>query len=398
MPSTILTDGTRLRQAIFNLAGNAVKFTEQGSVRLVAKFLPQWCGNQPGIQIEVIDTGIGIRPESLPKLFQPFSQADDSIAQRFGGTGLGLVISRHIAHMLGGELTVSSVWGQGSTFTLRVPTGNLRDVPMMHHPSEAERESGGRAWQPTSEDLRGVRILLAEDGYDNRELIRTILQKAGAEIEAVENGQLAVHRALEEPFDIILMDMNMPVMDGYEATRLLRSKGYKKPIYALTANAMSDDCGQCLGAGCDEYLTKPITRARLVGAIAAGLGRPLVTETTTVAPAGTGEGIVSQFIDDPEIASILPGFIARLAEQLETMRRAQAAEDYEELRRLAHKLKGAGGSYGYPSLSEAAAAMEETARMQDSAAVAAAMNTISALIRAVEDGFAAAAIVEKVLP
>ncbi len=221
IPETIQTDGARLRQAIINLAGNAVKFTEHGSVRIVVSLRE----SQSAIQFALIDTGMGIREEALSHLFKPFSQADETVGTQFGGTGLGLSISRHIAHMLGGELTVSSVWGKGSTFTLTVGTGSLEGVPMLQNPTEAIQETSDHVWQAAAENLAGVRILLAEDGFDNRELIGTILRGAGAEVEAVENGQLAVDRAQSDPFDIILMDMNMPVMDGYEATRLLRSTG-----------------------------------------------------------------------------------------------------------------------------------------------------------------------------
>ena len=269
IPETILTDGARLRQAIINLAGNAVKFTEEGSVRTVASFLSEGWDGQPALRIEVIDTGIGIREEVLPQLFQPFCQGDAAVSRKFGGTGLGLAISHHIARLLGGDLTATSVWGQGSTFTLTIPTGSLEDIRMLQRPTEMEHETAGHVWQPTAEDLRGVRVLLAEDGFDNRELIRTILQKAGAEVETAENGRLAVAKAESSPFDLILMDINMPEMDGYEATRLLRDRGYGGPIVALTANAMSDDSNRCRTAGCNEYLTKPIDRALLIRTIAA---------------------------------------------------------------------------------------------------------------------------------
>ncbi|MCX7424874.1 MAG: CHASE domain-containing protein [Planctomycetia bacterium] len=214
IPETILTDSARLRQAIINLAGNAVKFTQRGSVRVVASFLADWRGDQPAIRIDVIDTGIGIRDEVIPHLFQPFHQGDASTSKKFGGTGLGLAISRHIAHLLGGELTVASVWGEGSTFTLIVPTGSLEGVPVLEHPVEAEGDTGVQVWQTAAEDLKGVRVLLAEDGYDNQRLIKTILVRAGAEVQTADNGRVAVEKAKAEPFDVILMDVNMPEMDG----------------------------------------------------------------------------------------------------------------------------------------------------------------------------------------
>ncbi|MEN6406325.1 MAG: PAS domain S-box protein [Thermoguttaceae bacterium] len=384
LPETILTDTVRLRQAIVNLAGNAVKFTEQGSVRIVASLLSDWRDGQSAIRFEVIDTGIGIREDVLPKLFQPFNQGEDSITQRFGGTGLGLVISRHIAHLLGGELTVHSVFGEGSVFTLIVPTGSLEGVQLLQPPSEEEQQPASQQWQSMPESLRGFHILLAEDGYDNRELIQTVLRKAGADVWTAENGRLAVELARQESFDLILMDMNMPVMDGYEATRLLRSEGYTKPIFALTANAMSDDYEQCLAAGCDQYLAKPVSRTQLIAAIVARVGRPTGTEPASTPVGPTEERIVSQYADDSEIVEILPGFVERLAGQLDAMQKTLSTGQHEELRRLAHKLKGAGGSYGYPLLTETCAVLEQAAISQ--VGEEAALDVVAATIRAVQNG------------
>ncbi len=184
LPETISTDPARLRQALINLAGNAVKFTQQGSVRMVTSLLPQWQG-QPAVRIQVIDTGIGIREEMLPKLFEPFAQGDESVFRKFGGTGLGLAISRHIITMLGGELAASSIWGQGSDFSLTVPIGDLEGVPMLNNPAEAEHERLPLPERQPSKDLDGLRILLAEDGYDNRQLIETVLRAAGATVVTV---------------------------------------------------------------------------------------------------------------------------------------------------------------------------------------------------------------------
>jgi PAS domain S-box-containing protein len=417
MPETILTDGVRLRQALINLAGNAAKFTEQGSVRLVASLLPEWRDNQPAVRIEVIDTGIGIAEEVLPRLFQPFVQGDASMSKKFGGTGLGLAISRQIAHLLGGDLTVASVLGQGSTFTLTVPTGSLKDVLLLQQPAEAEASTVSQTVGPPAEDLKGLRVLLAEDGYDNRELIRNVLCRAGAEVECVENGRMAVTRAEAGPkaFDVILMDMNMPEMDGYDATRMLRDHGYQRPILALTANAMSDDSQRCQDAGCDAHLPKPIDRAELIQSIvafAAGSREPGEAAPRRPQPAlpavaastranerpiehvgaAVPDKIVSQFAADPEMAMILGEFVGRLESQVEAMRHVQAGGRREELQRLAHRLKGAGGSYGYPVLTEAGKSLEDAAKAQDDLAAHAAIEHIAALCQAVQRGFAADAL------
>ncbi len=243
-----------------NLVGNAVKFTENGSVRIVVSFLAKWRGGQPAVKIDVIDTGIGIRQEVLSRLFQPFVQGDASVSQKFGGTGLGLAISRHIAQMLGGILTVRSVFGAGSTFSLTVPTGSLEGVPMLARPAEVEADAPADSIESNAADLNKIRVLLAEDGFDNRQLIEAILRKAGATVETVENGRLALEKAESQTFDVVLMDMNMPEMDGYEAATTLRQRGYGKPILALTAYAMSGDSDRCLAAGCNEHLAKPIDR------------------------------------------------------------------------------------------------------------------------------------------
>ena len=393
LPETILTDGIRLRQAVLNLVGNAIKFTEHGSVQITASFLTDFCHDQPAVKIEVVDTGIGIREDVLPRLFQSFEQGEASIGQKFGGTGLGLAISRNIIHMLGGEMTATSVWGQGSTFTLTVPAGNIHGIRMLQIPTEVMLENIVEAREmSTNKELLGVRILLAEDGYDNRQLLQTILHWAGAEVVAVENGRLAVEQTTTGPFDLILMDMNMPEMDGYEATRLLRSQGYEKPIMALTANAMSGDVSECMEAGCNAYMAKPIDRMLLIRTIAAHLADRPKPKALPEAPSPVVGAIVSQFITDSDIAEILQSFVDRLSGQLDDMRRSLAQGLYDELRRSAHKLKGAGGSYGYPSLTEACRVLENAAKMNDVVASHAAIDSVAAIIRAIENGYYSSAV------
>jgi CheY-like chemotaxis protein len=267
VPKTILSDAERLRQALINLAGNAVKFTEGGSVRIVVSLVPSWRSGRPALRIDVVDTGVGIREEVLGRLFQPFSQGDASVSRKFGGTGLGLAISRQVADLLGGELTAQSTFGQGSTFTLTVPTGDLQGVEMVSGCAESVEPHQPARRVPFGKDLAGVRVLLAEDGFDNQQLICTVLRNVGADVEAVENGRLALERAEAQSFDVILMDMSMPEMDGYQAAQALRDRGYQGPILALTANAMSGDGERSRQAGCNEHLTKPIDRSALIRTI-----------------------------------------------------------------------------------------------------------------------------------
>jgi signal transduction histidine kinase/CheY-like chemotaxis protein len=264
IPSEVLSDPTRIRQAVVNLLGNAIKFTERGSVRVRVTYDPE----REAAHIEVRDTGIGIAPEKRANLFRAFEQADSSITRRFGGTGLGLAITRKIAVLLGGDCTVESEPGRGSAFTFSLKAAPIPGSRMLeasadealHHESRRPNGAGERI---------AARILLAEDGPDNQRLISLMLRKAGAEVSLVENGQMAVERATAESFDLILMDMAMPLMDGYTAARSLRERGIRVPIVALTAHALAGERERCLEAGCDDYLTKPIDRADLLASIRA---------------------------------------------------------------------------------------------------------------------------------
>ncbi len=280
IPEVFQCDPLRLRQILINLIGNAIKFTETGSVRVVAR-IRQRVSKPAIMQIDVIDTGIGMTAEQTSKLFQPFSQADSSTTRRFGGTGLGLVISKRLAEMLGGDIVLHSEAGKGSTFSVMLEAGELEGVKLLTAPEQATDKAKPA---PAVSDAASVRldgrILLAEDGPDNQRLISFVLKKAGALVDTADNGQIAHDKALAacergEPFDLILMDMQMPVMDGYEATLRLRAAGYKGPIVALTAYAMAGDDAKCRAAGCDGYLTKPIDRAVFLPTIAERLKPPV---------------------------------------------------------------------------------------------------------------------------
>ena len=268
-PARLVSDPTRVRQILMNMVGNSIKFTEAGRVRIVSRYRSR---PDPAWEVDVIDTGIGIAPEAQERLFQPFSQADNSMVRRFGGTGLGLTISRRLARMLGGDLSiVRSEPGCGATFRLALPARSASDEPMVglsKPQSPAAALDGGT---PPADALAGVRVLLVDDRPDNQRLFRHFLRLAGAEIVIAENGRAAVDAALAAeagtPFDVVIMDMQMPVMDGYEATAALRASGYARPIIASTAHAMARDRQKCLEAGCDGYVSKPIDRRTLVAAV-----------------------------------------------------------------------------------------------------------------------------------
>jgi PAS domain S-box-containing protein len=270
LPETIQSDPTRLRQVLVNLIGNAVKFTELGSVRLVVRLAET--EGKPQVQFDVVDTGIGMTADEVQRLFQPFVQADASTTRSFGGTGLGLAISKRLAEMLGGDVSLVETQAErGTRFRASVATGPLDGVRLLTDPAAAAivgHHSGTSAANSDQLLCSGGRILLAEDGPDNQRLIAHLLRRAGAGVTVVDNGKQAVEAALAarttgQAYDVVLMDMQMPVMDGYEATRRLRQSGYAGAIIALTAHAMAADRDKCLSAGCNDYAAKPIERGQL---------------------------------------------------------------------------------------------------------------------------------------
>ena len=275
IPTVICSDPVRLRQMLVNLVGNAIKFTESGGIKIVVRMAPEERIQQPRLAFEVHDSGIGIASTQLEVLFAPFVQVDASTTRKAGGTGLGLTICRRMARLLGGDVSVDSLPGLGSVFTVTIGTGPLDGVQLTSSLSISKEPKPTP--QPTTQ-LSG-RILLAEDSPLNQRLIRTLLMKAGAIVDVVENGRDAVEKALlghctastdsdsqsGAGYDLVLMDVQMPVLDGYGAASELRRRGFDRPIVALTANAMIEDRQRCLSAGCDDYMTKPIDRARLLG-------------------------------------------------------------------------------------------------------------------------------------
>lgn len=262
-PERINADPMRLRQVLLNLIGNAIKFTEKGSVAVQVGAVGE-AGN--ALRFSVADTGVGITPSQVQAIFQPFQQEDNSTQRRFGGTGLGLAISRQLVSRMGGLITVCSEPGRGSTFSALLPAGSGGEE------TESPDSSAPIACVEEDASLRllGRRILVAEDGPDNRILIEFLLTQAGADVALVPNGKRAVDtiRAAGEAFDCVVLDMQMPVMDGYTAARTLRQDGFRGPIVALTAHAMEGDREAAIGSGCDDYLAKPINAPQLIGLLA----------------------------------------------------------------------------------------------------------------------------------
>jgi PAS domain S-box-containing protein len=265
LPPQIVTDPTRLRQILINLIGNAIKFTINGSVEVRVDYVPAFVEkNHSLIRFTITDTGIGIPKEQQKLLFQPFVQADSSMSRKFGGTGLGLALSRKLAQALGGDaVLVESNVDKGSTFLIEVDAGETA--------KNAVERNGVRTQEIMTaqrQPARDLKILVADDTFDNQILIRSMLKSTGAEVVMVDDGVKALSVALSRDFDIILMDIQMPKMNGYEAVQKLRSGGYKKPVVALTAHARKEDRELAFRAGFDDYLTKPINRHTLHGIIA----------------------------------------------------------------------------------------------------------------------------------
>lgn len=367
VPEMILSDPTRLRQILLNLLGNAIKFTKAGRVRMTIS-----CGGVEGehrtLVFSITDTGIGMTAEQLTRLFQPFMQADTSTTRLFGGTGLGLTICKRLANRLGGDVTVESELGRGSTFVATVATGPLHAIRMLRH-SEGDLALHTSV-QPAPEvsSLVGVSVLLAEDGIDNQRLITTYLTKAGASTTIAEDGRRALEAVAAaeiagRSYDVILMDMQMPELDGYGATAKLRSGGYARPIIALTAHAMAGDRERCVAAGCDDYLTKPVNRDALVALVSEHARKP------NAPPRAPAPPIFSAFSNDADMAAIVAEFVAALPQRLFAIRDGFEKGAFEATCRLAHQLRGAAGGYGFPAITDAAGAVERALVMKSSTAV-----------------------------
>jgi signal transduction histidine kinase/CheY-like chemotaxis protein/HPt (histidine-containing phosphotransfer) domain-containing protein len=351
IPAMIETDMTRLRQILINLLGNAVKFTgSPGWVRLLVS-----CDRMSGqLMFTVQDNGIGMSQETLSRLFQSFMQADVSTTRRFGGTGLGLSISRELALRLGGDIQVFSVEHLGSLFVATVATGTPGTEEWLESPAEWRTDpvASSEPVAVASIHLAG-QVLLAEDTLDNQRLISLLLRRTGITLTLAENGQQAVERAQETEFDLVLMDMQMPVMGGLEATRMLRLTGFEAPIIALTANATEADKMLAREAGCTDFLSKPLDQAVFFEMLARYLtGQPAASNPSD------GSHLFDVLKDDPEYQALRNHFIQELPERLASIQAALAEADWQALKSRAHQLKGVAGSFGYPDTSRVAGEIE----------------------------------------
>jgi signal transduction histidine kinase/DNA-binding response OmpR family regulator len=350
IPRYIRTDSTRLKQILLNLASNAIKFTKAGAIGIDVKYLAA----ESKLEVTVTDTGVGMSEEITQSLFQPFMQADVSISRRFGGTGLGLVISKNLAKLLGGDISVTSEVGKGSEFVLRINLAaddNELDLVLINSLMDLAQDQGqvfGFIADKEKESIIGKnvtgRVLVAEDVEDNQYLFKLLLDSLSVEYEIVSNGEEAVEKALSDEFDLILMDMQMPIMGGVEATSLLRQAGIDVPIYALTANVMKEDLQRHLEAGCTGTIAKPIVRKEFIAIIHSALSSVKEVDYTNIL--------------EEKLELLKQDYVSQLPEQSQLISTHLTMKDLLGLRAELHKIKGTAGSYGFMVLTNLAEEVE----------------------------------------
>ena len=358
-------DSTRLRQILFNLIGNALKFSEQG--RVVVRLENDPGAKAPGeLRFSVSDNGIGIAPDKLEEIFHSFTQADSSTTRRYGGSGLGLAICKRLVELMNGRIWVESEPGKGSTFyfTVRLEIqAQQKQRPIAANLAASENPSPSPL--PSSAESRdgSLRILLAEDSEDNRLLIEAYLKDPRDQLDFAENGEIAVGKFMSASYDLVLMDMQMPVMDGYTAVKTIRQWERNQrltptPIIALTAYALEEEMHKSLKAGCDLHLSKPVRKAALMKAI---------LEATKGVGNGKAERAIVRI--DPELRALVPQFIKHTLEAIDTVLKHLEQADYEAIYALGHRLKGDGGGYGLDVITEVGGSIERAAKEKDEAQV-----------------------------
>ena len=381
LPPLIRTDPTRLQQCLINLIGNAIKFTKTGYIHL--RVALQAMDEKPWIRFDVEDSGIGIPADKLDFIFQPFSQADGSTTRKYGGTGLGLSITKQLAALLGGSLTVQSVVEKGSIFSLSIPAGIDIDTQPSPHPLPTPDPSEKPACP--SQNRYSGRVLIVEDALPNQKLLQVLLHKAGLTADLANNGQQAVDAALATAYDLIFMDIQMPVMNGYDATRTLRQHGIHIPIVALTANALKGDSEKCLEAGCDGYLSKPIDREQLYGLLAKYLPVNHRTDPTEyfiaerpgstpsidnafpeeIPPASDEAFLAASDSQANQISTRAESTCQNAAQILENISAAVRMNDFAQLLLYTRRLKELADTAGDLSLREKINALEQASLNQD---------------------------------
>jgi CheY-like chemotaxis protein len=361
VPLGLVGDPNRLRQILVNLAGNALKFTERGSVTLRVEREPDLTsgglisqGDAAGwLRFSVVDTGIGIAADKVEMIFGRFTQADSSTTRKYGGTGLGLAISKGLAELMGGRIGCTSQEGQGSTFFITAP---FRVQQKMEVPEPAKPAAIAAPLAAPAGPQPVFRILVVEDAEDNVLLVKAYLKGRGFELAFAQNGKIGVEKVIADHPHLVLMDLQMPVMGGLEATRAIRrweveTHAVPIPILALTAHAAREGAGSSLEAGCNEHLTKPIKQSTLLEAISRHLGGKI-----RITPPQGIEGLVPKYLEN-----VRRGIHEILANT--------ESQDCEQARRLGHQFKGSGGGYGFPEITRIGAAVELAAKAANQAEI-----------------------------
>ncbi len=352
VPSKMRGDPDRLRQVLINLVGNALKFTAKGRVQMRVESDP--CDSSPGaLRFSVADSGIGIPPEKLSLIFEAFTQADASTTRHYGGTGLGLAISKRLVELMKGRIWAESKPGSGATFYFTAKFGGVGGA--RHSRFESTEEP---APAPVATALSGLRILVADDSEENRFLVGEYLKDLGCHLEFAENGQIAVEKVCSGAYGLVLMDLQMPVMDGYAATRRIRGWEEEQhrpltPIIALTASALEGELQRALDAGCTAYVRKPVRLVTLVDAVGKYAMR-----------AGAA-GAVSERIlvrADARLRAVIPEYLESRRTDVRTILAALERSDHETIRELGHKMHGSGSGYGFTRITEIGADIETAAR------------------------------------
>lgn len=366
LPQAIYTDTLRFRQVLLNLTSNAVKFTQKGKVVISVSYQTP----EEVLRIKIKDTGIGITAQELTKLFQPFVQADAAVTRNFGGSGLGLCISKKLMEQMQGDIQVESVKGIGSCFEI-VMACEHQHISLIHSYQRPVPESPEVEMSP---DYDKLKLLVAEDNTDNQLLIQVLLQKLGIQSVVVENGHKAVERVLLEHFDLVLMDMQMPEMGGEEATALIRHAGMDLPIIALTANVMSEDQSRYLKVGCQAVLSKPIVQKDFLA----------VLQKFCPTHAALDDQLAEKFASDPVILKLKADFTRALPALLRDFELWLSTTNWQRLQYEAHSVKGSAGSMGYPELTALMCKLELAAQAKDLVLSTGLVDEFVALVAAVK--------------
>ena len=375
LPEIITTDPVRLKQIIINLCSNAVKFTQKGGVTVKVSYNSE----ATHLLFEIIDTGIGLTKEQLSKLFSPFTQADSSTTRKYGGTGLGLHLSQELAIKLGGDIHVESTPEVGSCFSVRIKIGDINNIKLISYLPELKRISSQSIIEESGKNLTG-KVLLTDDNIDNQRLVSMYLKKLGAEVVVANNGKEAVEKASTIDFDLILMDVQMPVMNGIDATKRLRKMKYKTPIIALTANAMKEDVDDCYDAGCNDFIQKPISQPEFRETIGRYLKEAESVEENS-------KPLISSLLaDEPDMIDLIERFVGKLPTYSLNISESNKNKEWSQLKQHIHELKGTSGNYGYDDIFMLMQGMEFELTKENYKGVSAMVDSLESLVARVEAG------------